>query len=369
MSETFCQFLNNGLVYNNNTENFTVSPCCYFSTNYEINPSEDLAQQLEKYQKEWNKSDVSKTCKLCIDMEKSGIHSYRQASFENIADDKNRITMLTVAVTKQCNLACPSCDPASSSFWFQENKRNKISQPISIEKLHQSDKLKQNTQKFIDLLVQQDLSALEYIKFGGGEPLMNDTHLSVLDLIPNPSQVTLQYTSNFSIMPSRQIVDTWKKFKLVKWVASLDGVESQFEFLRWPYRWAELQSFVERAKLLMPGNVMFGVEHTINPLNVYYYDLFERWVSQHLANNASGDESDFNLHPCHGVMSLAVTPPAVREMVQNKLGTTHPVMGLLNQNPYCPESMQALVQYLDKLNAWRGVNWRELFPDVEKHYG
>lgn len=361
--ENFCKFLKNGLVYNNNTTHFTVSPCCYFSKKYVIDPELDSMTQLNNYKKEWLNEDFNKTCRQCLNAEQRGSHSYRLSSFDEIKNDNDQFSFLTIAVNKKCNLACPSCDSGSSSFWYQENNRHNIPQSTDIIQLHLEDREGVITDKFLSTLATQDLSKVTYIKFGGGEPLMSDTHEQILNLLPNPQNVIIQYTSNFSLMPSTRVFKIWEKFKLIKWVASIDGINKQFSFLRWPYKWENLENFIATAKVSAPGNVMFGVEHTINPLNAYYYPEFVDWFDKHLGTNSYGDASDLNLHPCHGILGLEHTPPALRKYIADKLGHQHPVVGMIEQHRYSGSTART-VKYLDQLDSWRNSNWRALFPEI-----
>ena len=366
MPDTFCKFLKNGLVYNNNTDHFTVSPCCYFSKNYTIDPSSDTAEQVIKYKKQWANEDFEKTCKLCITAEQSGMYSYRQASFDQITTKQDKFEFLTIAVNKKCNLACPSCDSHSSSFWHQENKRHNVRESIVISQLHKEDHQGVITEKFLSTLLTQDLSHITYVKFGGGEPLMSDTHEQILNLLPHPENVTVQYTSNFSIMPANRIFKLWKKFKLVKWIASLDGVDDQFEFLRWPYKWKNLEKFTLEAIQTVPDNVMFGVEHTINILNAFYYPKFKSWFDEKIKSNRFGDKSDLNLHKCEGLLSINHMPHDMRSMIKKKLGVMHPISIMIGQADYSGNFTDT-IHYLNQLDKWRNSNWRNLFIDVQEY--
>jgi hypothetical protein len=358
---TFCQHLNTGLVYNNDTYIFTVSPCCYFLQ------TDEVKQDLVEHRAQWQKSDLQTNCRICIEAENSGLHSYRQASFDWMTGTGKGIEFLTVAVNKKCNLACVSCDSASSSFWYQENNRHNVIQPINIKKLHEEDRAGNTTKQFLDLLAKQDLSLLKYIKFGGGEPLMSDTHLRILKLVNNPENVTIQYTSNFSIMPTAEVLEQWNKFKLVKWVASIDGVGDQFSFLRWPYDWKNLNSFVKKAIQLVPGNVMFGVEHTLNPLNVFYFDKFQTWFDQYFAANRYGDLSNLNLHLCTGNLGIEQTPLELKKIILDKFGPDHLVVKILQQTSYSGDTKK-IVNHLDQIDRWRNSQWRKIFPEVESYF-
>lgn len=363
----FCKFINQGLVYNNNTVDFTVAPCCYYSEKSVLDLKQDIHTQIQNSRERWNRDNWEKTCRICLDHEKAGQASYRQASHDMISQDSNKIKMLTVAVNKQCNLACASCGSHSSSLWFHQNRKHGIQDSPRIVDLHKEDKQGMVVEKFLSVFEFDFLSDVSYIKFGGGEPLMSTIHEKILRAIKNPAEVSLHYTSNFSIAPSPKVYDLWSKFKLVKWIASLDGIGEQFEILRWPYKWANLGKFIAKVKIRAPHNVMFGVEHTINPLNVWYIDKFRDWFNREFATNQFGDANDFNIHVCTGSMSLDQTPLQLREVIEDKLGQQDVVVQLLKQNTYVG-SHRELTTWLDSLDVQRKTNWRKTFQEVSGYF-
>ncbi len=360
---SFCRYLKNGLVYNNNTFDFTISPCCYFSKKFSIDLTQDINKQYIKFRKYLNSISVEEACKICIQAEKNGIVSYRQSSFD-LLEDSNKIQFITIAVNKQCNLACPICDSKSSSFWYRENLRHNIPQDEIIKNLHKEDKNNKITNKFLSLLQQQDLSNLKYIKFGGGEPLMSDTHKKILEIVPSPENIIIQYTSNFSIIPKDDVIKLWGKFKLVKWVASIDGIQERFNFLRWPFNWKDFEDNIDNALQLVPSNTMFGIEHTLNALNIFYFDEFNNWFQKKFKFNRYGDESDFSFHPASGIMTLKYIPKMLRSMIEEKYGAVHPIV-LLMHNHLISDQKHKMVEYLDSINKHRGTSWRENFSDIE----
>lgn len=366
-ADKFCKFINHGLIYNKSSLGYTVSPCCYFSRNDSLDIDRDFDIQIDQHRQQWNNDQWSETCRICLDLEKSGQYSYRQASFDAIPDDVNDVALLTVAVTKQCNLACASCGPDSSSFWYRQNLRDGVEQPESVVQLHKEDRQERINKKFLDVFKTKTFDDLRYIKFGGGEPLMSSMHEDILRSIANPSSVTIQYTSNFTLEPLPRVYDLWSQFKLVKWCASIDGIGNQFELLRWPHKWQDLVEFISRVKDRTPHNVMFGVEHTLNPLNVWYVDQFRDWFEKEFACNRYGDRTDLNLHLCVGNMSFAQTPPALRQEIFAKYGKNDPVVILLQQNPY-PGKHDALVSWMDQLDSRRNTHWRNTFAEVSNFF-
>jgi MoaA/NifB/PqqE/SkfB family radical SAM enzyme len=364
--QKFCKFLDQGIQYNNNNTDFTIAPCCYFGKTYLLDPNKDITSQYLEHRKKWSNEDFTDTCRVCIEHEKLGMESYRQASFKIVPDHSEKVSMITVAVNKECNLACPQCGSHSSSFWYRENKRHGIEEKQEIINYHVDNHKGKITEKFISLFDSEHFSNVNYVKFGGGEPLMTDTHIRIIEKLKNKSDIELQYTSNFSIMPSEEVVNLWKQFKVVKWMASIDGVGDRFALLRWPHTWNKLQSLTERAIKETPDNVVFGVEHTLNMLNAYYYDEMEDWFYNHFCKDAPQRRGVFNLHNVIGRLSLAEIPKELREKIANKFGEDHLITKTV-QNEEIKDPKYS-VQYLDLLDRQRSTTWRSVFAEVENHY-
>jgi hypothetical protein len=252
-------------------------------------------------------------------------------------------------------------------LWYRENVRHGINDSIDIVNLHKDDHEHIVTRKFLALIESQDLSGLKYIKFGGGEPFMSDTHLQILNMIQNPEQIIVQYTSNFSIMPSEKIFKVWERFKLIKWCASIDGINEKFEFLRWPYTWDKFNKFKSQAFATVPNNVMFGVEHTLNPLNILYFDEFKEWFDNEFAYNRLGDRSDFNIHYAIGDMRLNCITPALKQEINSELGVDHQMTKLVNQL-VLDGDIDKFIEYLNLIGSWRNQDWRTIFSKVAKFY-
>lgn len=359
--------LQHGLAWNNNVDHFTMAPCCYFSKTYRIDSGQDVMMQLQHNQQHWQKENFAKTCRQCLDQEAVGETSYRQSSFDTVAETAQGITFVTVAVNKQCNLACVTCGADASSFWYQQNRRDGIEQSREIHDMHRQHSNQHTVQQFVDIFAEADLRGVTYIKFGGGEPLMSSVHEKILENILDPAAVILQYTSNFTVAPSAKVLDLWQRFRLVKWCASIDGLDQQFELLRWPHRWIDLENLLSSMLHKVPHNVMFGVEHTLNPLNAWYFDRFQQWFQHRLASNRYGDVSDFNLHRCVGNLDLCQTPPALRRDLEQRLGADSPVVRFLGQYPYNGDHT-TLVTWMDDLDRRRSCDWRKTFAEVADYF-
>jgi hypothetical protein len=353
----FCRFLKHGLIIHGDN----ISPCCFYNGadgNRDKKQKIGTGKQITEYQLQWENSNYSQTCVQCINQEKYGGISYRMSSFDVIPDDITGIGYLELFLTPECNLACVLCDAASSDTWYKENIKFSIPQSKIIHDIHSS------TSNYNKLLHNVNLDNIMYLKLKGGEPLIDKSHLAVLNALKHPEKVTLYYVSNFSVMPSAELLKCWQKFKLVKWAASLDGVEQHFEYIRWPYKWKKLQSFAKKAINVVPDNVMFSIEYTLNPLNIFYYDRMEEWHNSEFSQNKSGDKVDINVHSAYGILGLDKTPESLRNVIRKKYNNFIPEF--LDHTPV--SSTNGTLDYLDKLTIQRGLDWRVIFPEIQQYF-
>jgi sulfatase maturation enzyme AslB (radical SAM superfamily) len=196
------------------------------------------------------------------------LHSFRKSSFDIIPEDSQGITALDVNIDFNCNAACVMCGPEFSSLWGKQlNKHSTIYIRTDIEYQSKLDYLLKNI----------DMSNLKRIKFFGGEPFMTDSHMQVLSAVPNPKNVSIWYTTNASILPDYKVYEMWDKFHLVFFEASVDGTKEQFEYIRWPLKWNTVTKNLVELKKSGPVNLLFRINHTLNPFNIYYYDRLDEW--------------------------------------------------------------------------------------------
>lgn len=66
-------------------------------------------------------------------------------------------------------------------------------------------------------------------------------------------------------------------------------------------------------------------------------------------------------------MDLANTPAALREVIRKKYGDNNPVTLILDKQGYT-DSTNSMVEYLDKLDRIRNLDWRETFLEVEAYF-
>jgi hypothetical protein len=360
MPNQFCRYLSNGYSFHiNKNNNVDVRPCCFYGGNGIPLTQDLLENRLQKFNTvtEWTRD-----CQRCFDLEKSGLSSLRQSGPDWITDSETSLDPVSIDVhlDNECNAACITCDENFSSLWLKE-KQKLNSQSVQFY----SDKTAIN--QSVDAIVKTvSLKQVKYIKFFGGEPLFTDTHLRFLNHVPNPSLVTLHYTTNGSIYPNDETLAVWRNFKTVIFAASIDGIEEQFNYVRWPLTWQKVSGNLLRIRNNPDiWNVMFRIEFTVNFLNAYYFDRVEKWVAENLATNLSGDKTEINLHPCWAVWDLNKMPMGIKNLILTKYPDFHVIHRMVSN---LPRSL-SLGKWQDFVNIWdsrRNNSWQTAFPDLVK---
>ena len=274
---------------------------------------------------EWKTGKFPSACESCQHAEESNGTSRRTGSNQWYQDhgyynDTVELIRLDYWTGDLCNLACAICGPHNSSSWKQE-----LNLPVTLKKV-----VVNTTWKSLDL------SALQFVHFNGGEPLLSKEHVDFLQNIPNKNQVHLNYNTNGTILPSTELLALWKKFKLVQLDFSIDDVGEQFEFQRYPAEWNDvsfkLQWFIDNC----PGNCMFAVNTTVSVLNYNNLDKLINWVKQNFYRSKFTDPIEHRYQSATGILS-----------VNN-----------INKQP------GKIIEYLDSLDQRRGTKWKHLFPEL-----
>jgi hypothetical protein len=362
MPNQFCRYLSNGYSFNIKKNNeLYVKPCCWYSnsSNGILLTQDLLDNRLQKFNKI---TGWTTNCQICYNLEQAGHQSLRQTGSDWIDDNESSNDPVTIDIhlDNECNAACVTCSENLSSLWFKENQKLK----------NESVKLHSDTtsiDRHIENIVKNvSLKKVKYIKFFGGEPLFTDTHLKFLKNIEHPDQVTVHYTTNGSIYPNDETLKIWKNFKTIIFAASIDGVNEQFDYIRWPLTWNKVSKNLLRIKNNSDiWNIMFRIEFTVNFLNAYYFDRVEKWVSENLNTNLSGDKTEIYLHPCHGVWDLNKMSPGIKNLVLKKYPETHVIHKMINNLP-ATVPIGSWHNFVDTWEPRRKNNWKLAFPELVK---
>lgn len=347
MANEYCRHLSNGFRFLH--KDLRYQPCCWVPESPPVNSAEEL----DRYRNDITAkvlANKEKYCHECNRRETSGSsQSMRQKSFWQIPESSNDgdIVDLSIQIDTTCNAACVMCGPHFSSLWRKEIK------PFS---------LLENTEDLYTKLVKiADLSKLKCIRFYGGEPLVNDNHLIILNAIPHPENVALSYSTNGSIFPDAKVLEVWRQFKSVHIAFSIDDIDDRFHYIRWPLSWSKvknnIQQFIEHDTISK-----VGINCTINPMNILYFDQLESWFNT--LTTHPDKIGKLEVSSCYGIWGTDATPENLRNAVIKKYSEEHRLVKLLNSIPYTPGKWEELVENMAQLDIKRKLSYQAVFSEV-----
>lgn len=261
-----------------------LKPCCKYQYSISDNIDEYFSStHLEDLKKEFLSDKRPEGCKRCWDDENAGLPSKRQidAKFsvdKNTSLELDSLKFLGIPFGNTCNLACRTCSSFSSSKWRGEELKTKNVHVYPHKKFYKNmefmDKIKSISDDLID------------IQFHGGEPFLTGIpeHHDFLNFLLNktPSNITLKYITNATIFPDDEFWQKFSKFKKIDICLSIDGIDNQFEYIRWPASWEVCYDNIKRyqAKNKELNNMQLSISHTVSVFNVYYLPKFYKWCLQ-----------------------------------------------------------------------------------------
>jgi molybdenum cofactor biosynthesis enzyme MoaA len=235
---------------------------------------------LTALRQDFDNSIRSEDCHRCWRLEDLGADSRRKNMIDeyHTRDTAVELKSLDINVTWACNLACVMCGPQWSSTWSKELGTNEI-------ELRQLGRKSQKANPFMDQL---DLTQIERVHFNGGEPLINNNHLDVLQRLHDCgslSKTAVSYNTNGTVLPNDTVIDMWKQAKLVKLYFSIDATDQAFEYVRWPAKWLEVESNIKHMIDTLPSNVMFGLNVTVGCYNIFEITDVWKWFNETIRTN------------------------------------------------------------------------------------
>jgi MoaA/NifB/PqqE/SkfB family radical SAM enzyme len=289
-------------------------------------------------------------------LQKTQRNTFNQQIPDGIGDD---IHKLEIVLDTTCNAACIECGPDQSSLW-----RNEIAirdpKYIHIQPESQIDNKIELIKKNVD--IQQ----VKQWHFWGGEPLLTDTHMKLLNQIEDLSTVSLAYTTNGSIWPDDDVLELWSKCKTVRIGISADGINDRFHYCRWPLTWDKWARNTIRFNTETSKNVNFHINYCVMPINSIYTNEMDEWLDKNFKRNQDSTHISFNFIRGEGTLDAARTPMSLREEIWKHLGENHIVSRILKELPV--REHDTMIWHLNHWDPIRKLDWQNTFPDIVSHF-
>jgi MoaA/NifB/PqqE/SkfB family radical SAM enzyme len=219
--------------------------------------------------------------------------------------------------------------------------------------------------------VWQDLKnwapGIEFYELYGAEPMLIDPLWEVIKVSSqstNGRNTVVNINTNGTILRD-DTEDIFKKFFKVVLNLSVDGINDQFEYLRYPAKWDKFLSNLDAYQHLAAvwRNISISVSCTVSALNIYYTD--EIWKFFHDRDIHVG----FNIlhRPDH--LNMRILPDAVKQQISDKLRSTGtPAQNLIDMlNSPIQNSEKHLLDFwvfTEGYDDLRGESYAETFPEM-----
>jgi sulfatase maturation enzyme AslB (radical SAM superfamily) len=243
--------------HDNNT-----TPCHAIRNGFGSSPKEYFKSDLLRSIKEdFVAGRVPDTCKICYDREQIGIKSTRLSILRQRnnpdhtffykedfpAEAESKINRIELRSSNLCNFKCRMCDANSSS---------EIGREQGIEEY-----IKESNERTIQELKEIALDDMNVLCLTGGEPMLIKHYYDFLDTLIERGlneKVTVELFTNCSVY-NPLFVERLKKFRIVRFVMSIDGVGKTAEYQRKGTDWNVVEQNIYRyAALGEPFKLFFN---------------------------------------------------------------------------------------------------------------
>lgn len=319
-----------------------------------------------------------RACHICWEIENAGGVSLRMRENERLDGvTLNKHTLpktIDLNLSHTCNIKCRTCSSLSSSSWAAEDKDlpdygNQNPRILAI--LTDRRRITDN-----DLIqIRNIMTDVTVINAYGGEPMLVKELWVLLEMFSDEElkKMTFHMNTNGTIFNEKKL-SVLQKFKEVIINVSIDGIGTQFEYLRHPAKWNEVEENLNKFLLVSAQNQwQLDVCITVSAFNIYYLPeiigYFEmRQISYYL--NVAHDPS---------LLSLSVFPDNVREQIHNRLAkalnekiATHPhyvdqvrtIMSLLQSAKFVKEDLDKFLVNTKAHDDYRNESCNAVFPEL-----
>ncbi len=321
-----------------------------------------------------------KACMRCFSEEAKGMTSKRLEEIKNYPEYTQDVAQLAtdaqgyiqdvqlefveLRLGNTCNVACRTCNPASSSKWRNDYDKlqNSLSFKLTDYNTMQGFRWPEREEFWEDLLKHCDNVKTFYIN--GGEPMLIKQHFKFLERLVElgKTDIKLWYNINMTLM-NEKVIELWRKFDHVKVSCSIDDLGKRNEYIRYPTKWDDVMKNFLRLK---QEDFELDVTQTVSFMNYStlgdFYDFFHREHGVWVHHNYVYDPA---------ILSPAVLPKEIRDLVHTKLHNSFPeykVNELTNMfgGPDRPEKWKHALEYTLRLDKIRGHNIQDFLEEFNE---
>ena len=225
-------------------------------------------------------------CKKCYDIERNGGHSIRQNTLNeydikelvNKTDiDTGELHELTLNYVhfmwgNKCNLKCKMCGPDASNQLIEEFRAMGVHVSSKVDTINLDWGFEANRP-----LLEKIAPYISILNVTGGEPLINNDFLDYCNYLTEKGyskNIRLSFHTNLTVMPGK-FVDTWKDFKWVNAKLSIDAIEQDYEYIRYPGKWSIVSKNIQN---------ILDITDELHHVNVEVHTVFSSFNAHAIPN-------------------------------------------------------------------------------------
>jgi MoaA/NifB/PqqE/SkfB family radical SAM enzyme len=370
------------------SKNGETGPCPYTANVWNLNKHKTVkekwnSQELENLRSDFLSDKQSSICKRCWRDEEAGKKSLRQrlnnfgvknnkeSRANNLQNNvfkkyistlsyKKYPKILTLIPGNECNLACVTCSSLSSSKWNSELKTMPDNNIII-----KDSNWNMSEEEYQDIV--DNSENLQKIELFGGEPFYNKKNRKLLieKIIEKGTSknITLYFNTNGTQYDETYMSFLTKNFKKLEIRVSIDGINEQFEYLRYG---AKYKSVIENSKKFNQlEKTDFEVICTVSPYNFLYLEEYDNEFKKY------GWSVFYNLTSYPGRMMLFNIPDIVKKDIKLPVKFKD-IENYINNKNYDPVCWQEFVDYTKLIDKNRALNMAKIFTkfyELVKNHG
>lgn len=395
MSETFCPLLFQHLATH---PHGGVTHCCVADHRNSLSSSRDgdrfynlnrdtvfdtmNSESYKKARLEVLDGKKPRACMRCYSEEAKGMASKRTEEIKNypeytveVARDATdsdgfmkdvQLEFVELRLGNVCNVACRTCNPASSSKWRNDYDalQKKTTFKLTTYDTMEGFRWPERDGFWEDLLQHCDRVKTFYIN--GGEPTLIKEHFRFLERLVElgKTDIKLWYNINMTNMNDK-VIDLWKKFDHVKVSCSIDDLGDRNHYIRYPTKWNDVEKNFLRLK---KEGFEIDVTQTVSWMNYStlgdFYNFFHRQHGVWVHHNYVYDPD---------ILSPAVLPKEMRDKIHNKFSNVFDDWKLqefkkMFGGPDRKEKWEKAKEYTRNLDEIRKQNILDFLPEFEGHF-
>lgn len=262
-------------------------------------------------------------CQYCWKEEEAGKISKRlrdNKTYNHLLEiDQDGPRLFDISMGTTCNIKCRTCGPFNSSFWNDEWKAagyfkgsDEKYKTFILEHNHSFDDDSLFWKEF-----QNNLHNVDHIDFYGGEPFLVKKQWEIMEFAIDKGfakNITVHYNTNGTLWDDKKF-EVLNKFKKVYIDFSIDGINDQLTYIRYPADWnTVLQNFLKVLEISKKDDRFHcSICCTVSTLNVYYIDEIMKFFDNYTKN--------LYLNLVHGPTHLCIVniPTGIKKIITEKI--------------------------------------------------